>query len=192
MKINLPLVLVLVSMFTSGCCSIPRTANYKQLYSITKKETKIKTKKKFIHKTAVISPKDLRGNEILDEDIDSLKKRIEKYISDHQDLNDLTKNNLREFKITKGSTKEEVNLLLGEPDNLIKRTNKEDAASVIWVYRTNKSSVFTIVFIPVFFSHESYYLYFKNDILTSIERHYLEQTFYASDSETGMQERKKK
>ena len=176
-------VLIFFCLYLAGCCSIPRVANYKQLYSIAKEEKK--TKGKF-SKSKIVLTKDLRENEVFNQDIALLKEKVERYISGHADLSEPTKSNLRELRVTEGATKEEVKLLLGEPDKVMK-SDKEDIASEIWIYRTNKSSTFTIVFIPVFFGHEKYYLYFKDNLLTLIERYYLEQTFYASDSNMGLQ-----
>ena len=190
MKKILFLILILFCIYITGCCSIPRVASYKQLYSFTKQEKRIK--RGFGGKSKVISIKDFRENEMYDEHIAALKEEVEKYISNHTDLNEATKNNLRELKVIQGATKEEVKLLLGEPDKLVKIGKKADIASEIWIYKINKRSVFTIVFPPVFFGQEKYYLYFKDNILTLIERHYLEQTFYSSGSGMGLERSKKK
>ncbi len=189
MKKVLFLLLILFCIYISGCCSIPRADNYKQLYSFTKEKKKIKGR--FGAQSKVISIKDFRENETYDENIAALRERIEKYISSHADLNEAAKNNLRELKVAEGATKEEVKLLLGEPDKVAKIGEKVDTATEIWIYQTSKSSIFTIVFLPVFFGREEYYLYFKDNILTLIERHYLEQTFYASDSGMGLQDKTK-
>lgn len=160
-------ILILFCIYITGC-SIPRVASYPQLYSFIKEEKKIRsgfTKKK------VISIKDFRKNEMYEEDIIALKEKIEEYISHHPDLSELTKNNLRELKITKGSTQEEVKLLRGKPDKV---------RAGIWIYRINKMATFTIFIIPVFYSCEAYYLYFKDASLTAIERHYLQQTVSSS------------
>jgi len=186
-KISL-LVSVLFCVYITGCCSIPRVTSYQQLYSIAKEEKKIKAG---FSKTKIVLIKDFRENEAYDENITALKEKVEKYISGHTDLNESTKNNLRELKVTEGAAKEEVKLLLGEPDKVVK-TDKKDIASEIWSYRINKRSIFTIVFLPIFFGHEEYYLYFKDSTLTFIERHYLEQTFYSSGSGMGVNDTKSK
>jgi hypothetical protein len=173
----------------SGCCSVPRADSYKQLYSYTKEEKT--TKGKFGFKTKATLIKDFRENEAFAENITALKEKVEKYISTHTDLNELTKNYLRELKVTEGATKEEVKLLLGEPDKVIK-PGKKDGACETWIYATSKRSTFTVIFLPVFFGHEKHYLYFKDDILTLIERHYLEQVFSASDSNMGLMGSSKK
>jgi len=180
-------ILILFCIYISGCCSIPRVASYKQLYSFAKEEKKIKGS---FGKSKIVSIKDFRENEVFDENIIALKEMVEKYISSHTDLNGSTKNNLRELKVTEGAAGEEVKLLLGEPDKVVKTGKKTYITSEIWIYKINKSSTFTIIFLPVFFGHEEYYLYFKDNVLTLIERHYLEQTFYASDSGMGLQRNK--
>lgn len=188
MKKRLFFTLILSCFYFAGCCSIPRANSYKQLYSITKEEKK--AKRSFGGRSKIISIKDFRGNERYDEDMAALKEKVEKYIFNHADLNDAVKNNLRELKVTEGATKEEVGLLLGDPDKAVKLAKRVDNASEMWVYKTSKSSVFTVVFLPVFFGHEKYYLYFKDNNLALIERHYLEQTFYSSGSGMGLQRTK--
>lgn len=185
-KILFP-ALILFCIYISGCCSIPQAANYSQLYSFTKEKKKIKGG--FASKSKAVLVKDFRENEMLDKDISALKEKVDKYISSHNDLSESTKNNLRELKVTAGATGQEVNLLLGKPDRIIKANDKTYATSQIWVYRINKRSTFTIIVIPVFFTHEAYHLYFKDNVLTKIERHYLEQTLQTSD--LGLFERTK-
>ena len=186
MRKILPAILVLSCIYITGCCSVPRVASCKQLYSIAKEEKKIKGR---FSKSKIALIKDFRGKEVFEENITALKEKVENYISSHTDLNETAKNNLRKLKVTDGAPKEEVKLLLGEPDKVVK-TEKKDTASEIWIYRTSKPSTFTIILLPVFFGHEEYYLYFKDSALTLIERHYLAQTFYASDSGMGLQRNK--
>ena len=88
-----------------------------------------------------VTIKDFRENEMYREDIAALKEKVEKYISVHNDLSEGGKNNLRELKVTKGATEEEVELLLGEPDRVI---------SGAWIYKINKSATFSIIFLPIF------------------------------------------
>lgn len=177
-------LLISACISIAGCCSIPRTADYKQLFSFTKEEKKIKGG---LGAKRLVSIKDFRENDRLDEDIAALKKRIEGYIASNAGLNESAKNNLRELKAAEGLTVDEVRLLLGEPDRVIKtdKTRPE-----IWIYKINKRSTFTIIFLPVFFGHEEYRLYFKDNILILIERHYLKQTFSASDSGMGLERKK--
>jgi hypothetical protein len=157
---------------------MPRADTYAQLYSFTKEEKKIKGGISGSRKLVLI--KDFRENERYDEDIAALKEEVEEYISRHPDLAEATKNNLRELRITAGAAQKEISLLLGKPDRVIESGDKAGAASEIWIYRINKSSIFTVIVIPVFFTQEAYYLYFKDTVLTKIERHYLEQTFETS------------
>ena len=188
MKKILVLILILSCICISGCWSLPRVASYKELYSFTKEEKNIKGG--FGSKRKVVLVKDFRGNEMYDEDMTAFKEKVEKYISSHADLSEPEKNNLRELRVSKGTAKEEVLLLLGKPNKVIRLNNKACAASEIWIYRTNKRITFIIIVIPVFFTHEGYYLYFEDNILTAIERHSLEET--VTTSGIGLFERSKK
>jgi len=113
------------------------------------------------------SIKDFRGIEMYDEDIDALKEEVKEYIVAHPELSDAKKKDLRELKVMQGETKEEVRLLLGSPDKIVNPQT--------WVYKISTWRAFTVFIVPVFFVHEGYYLYFKDDILTGIEKHYLKQ-----------------
>lgn len=144
-------------------CSMPAAATQGQIYSFTKKEQK----KKGLFVNSYESVKDFREIDMYTEDIDALKEEVEKYIAAHPELNEDTKKNIRQLKVAPGQSKEEVLLLLGEPDKI--------SGSDIWIYRINKWRAFTVFIIPVFFVREGYYLYFKDDVLTDIERHYLKQ-----------------
>ena len=177
-------ILVLFCIYITGCCSIPRVTSYKQLNIFTKQESK--SKGRFSSRAKIVSIKDFRENEVLNKDIKTLKEKVEKYISSHADLNESIKNGLRGLRVTEGANKEEVELLLGEPDGIVKKDKEVDAASQVWTYQINKRSVFTIIFLPVYFGHEQYYLYFKDNILTRIERHYLGQTFHADEADMGI------
>lgn len=181
MKKILLAILILPCICILGCWSLPRKVNYNQLYSITKVEKRVKsgfTKKK------VVLIKDFRENEMYEEDIAALKEKAEKYILAHPDLSDSAKDNLRELKITIGAGIDEVQLLLGNPDKIIGGASKAGAGTQTWIYRINKSSAFIIVAVPVFFTKEGYYLYFKDNLLTAIERHYLEQVIQTGSPST--------
>jgi len=185
-KILFPL-LILFSTYISGC-SIPIKASCKQLYSFTKEEIKIR---EGFSKRMVISIKDFREKESYDEDIIALEEKVEKYILGHPELSESAKNNLRKLKVSPGSTKEEVKLLLGKPDKVTKAGNNVYAASQKWIYRINNLTTFTIFFLPVFYAHEGYYLYFKDDILAAIERHSLKETTQATAPDLIEREKKK-
>ncbi len=123
-----------------------------------------------------ITIKDFRGNDAYDEDIEALKADVEKYISQHPDLSESEKNNLRALKVTQGATVDEAILLLGKPDKSVRAAGGgRYGASEIWIYKISKIRVFTIFILPVFPVHEGYYLYFKDGALVEIERHYLKQ-----------------
>lgn len=161
-------ILVILCIYLSGC-SIPTAARYSQLNTFTSKKGKVSFGK------SGRRIEDFLGNEIDKKDIDIVKERVEKYIFTRNDLNEATKNNLRELRVTEGATKEEVELLLGKPTKTIKLTNKAHAISEIWLYKINKRNPFTITIVPIFLVHEGYYLYFKENVLVDIQRHYLKQ-----------------
>jgi len=102
---------------------------------------------------------------------------VEGYISQHPELSETARNNLRELKVTQGSTVAEAALLLGKPDKVAKTSGgARYGASEVWIYKLSKIRAFTIFIVPVCFVHEAYYLYFKDGALVEIERHYLTQS----------------
>ena len=165
-------ILGMLCFYISGC-SIPMVAKYSQLSTFTSNKTGKKMKFGLGGSNRAIE--DFLGNKIHKEDIDIVKERVEKYISIHNNLSEATKNNLRELRVTEGATKEEVELLLSKPTKIIKRKDNVHAISKIWLYKINKRNPFTIVILPIFLIHEKYYLYFKENILFNIQRHYLRQ-----------------
>jgi len=167
MKKILVLILILSCFYLAGC-STPARMAHPEIYSITRQEKKIKGT--FSNKKEIII-KDFRGNDRYEEDITSLKEEAEKYIISHEGLSEARKSDLRELRVSVGQSREEVKLLLGKPDKVSKD---------IWIYKINKMRAFTVFIIPVFFVHESYGLYFKEDVLVGIERHYLNQVVQQS------------
>lgn len=149
-------------------------ATYSQLYSITKKEEKKKGAMGSTRKIVIIN--DFRLNEAYDEDIDALKQKAEKYISLHPELSDSVKASLRELKVATGFSREEVELLLGRPDKIVKSGEE-------WVYKINKTRIVTVFIVPVFPVNESYRLYFKDNALMAIERHFLKQVVQQSQGQ---------
>lgn len=176
MEKGLLFLTILLLLFITGCCSIPRIVTYGELQSFTREKKKSKASLAFLGANEVLV-NDFRERKAGEEDIKNLKSKVESYISSRPGLSESAKNNLQELKVTSSSTKEEVELLLGRPDKVINKNEKNMPGSEAWVYLTNRQSVFSVVFLPVFFDHEKYYLYFKDGLLASIERHYLEQTF---------------
>jgi len=172
--ISIPIIaLVLFSMIG---CSMPAAAIQRTLCSFTREE---KVTKGFMGERKSVTIKDFRGNEAYDEDMEGFKKEAEEYISKHPDLKEAAKDNLRNLRITQGSGADEVTLLLGKPDKVVRAAGKSPyGASEIWIYKLSKMRAFTIFIIPVFFVHEGYYLYFKDRALVEIERHYLEQVVH--------------
>src|SRR3990167_7096312 len=152
------IVLVLFAMIG---CSMPTAAIQRPLYSFVKEEKRIKSGFGGERKSIMI--KDFRGNDAYDKGIAAFKKEVEKYISQHSDLSDAAKNNLREIKVTPGASRNEVVLLLGKPDKLMRAAGSgRYGASEIWIYKLSKVRVFTVFIVPVFPVHEGYYLYFKD------------------------------
>ena len=171
-------IIVLLSLGICGC-SLPSSVGQKYLYSISRLEKRqdggMFGKKKYIE------IKDFRGRERYEEDIALLKEDVEKYIAGRLDLSDQTKAALRELKVAEGLKAEEVKLLLGRPDTIMKD---------VWIYRISKWRAFTVFIIPVFFVHEGYYLYFQDGVLQGIERHYLQQVIHQGPA-GGVYEKKK-
>ncbi len=176
------LVLIFFSTYALGC-SIPRSAKCDKLYGFTRTEKNIKG---FLgSKIKDISVKDFRGSERYDEDMLELQEEVDKYILAHPQLSESARNNLKELKVAEGSTTEETGLLLGKPDRMMKVNDKIYGADQVWIYRIKKIQAFIVLLFPVFLSHEGYYLYFKDNLLKAIERHYLEQVVQLQDPGMG-------
>ncbi|MDD4893824.1 MAG: hypothetical protein PHW54_00720 [Candidatus Omnitrophica bacterium] len=168
-------VLIIISfLLTIAGCSMPIVTAQKPLYSFTKEEKAVKGG--FMGKKKSVTIKNFRESQAYEEEIDDLKIEVEKYISNHPDLSESAKSNLRKLMVTDGSTEEEVIFLLGKPDKIINATGAGHyGAQEIWMYRINKLRAVTFLIIPVFFVHESYQLYFKDGVLVEIEKHHLQQ-----------------
>ena len=181
---------ILFSSITFSClyisgCSVPITTQHGQINAFTDEKIKLNSQP-----DAFILVRDFYGNEVGEENRVRLKKDVEKYISTHNSLGDKEKNNLRELKVVPGNTKEEVGLLLGKPFKVLEVNDKTNKASELWIYRKDKIDAFLIFILPVFFTHDSYYLYFDADKLNTIEEHYIKQAIEASP--TGGNTQKKK
>lgn len=166
------LILVFLTV-NLGACTIPTAAKYNEIQSFTREEKK--KKGAFGTNKTTETIRDFRQNEMYPEDITAAKEEVEKYIAAHPDLSEEIKNNLRGLKVAPGESKEEVELLLGEPDKISK--NKD-----LWIYRISRIRAFTVFIFPVFFAHEGYYLRFKDNKLLAIERHYPEQTIHQASA----------
>lgn len=173
MKIVFILAIILVSLCIIGC-SMPTATVHRPLYSFTKVEKT--TKAGFFGRKKTITIKDFRQNEAYDEDIEALKQEAEKYIPRHPELSGEAMDNLRHLRVTQGSTRDEVTFLLGKPDKVMKTDGAgRYGATEVWIYKINKVRVFTVFIIPLFPVREAYYLYFKDNALLEIERHFLKQ-----------------
>jgi hypothetical protein len=173
MKIISMLFLIFLLSGIAGC-STPVVKSQKSLSSYIKEEKVVKGG--FMGKKKVITLKDFRENEVYEEDMENSQKVAEEYIAKHASLSEAAKNNLKKMQVAQGSSQEEVTLLLGKPDKIISPAGKNPyGASEIWIYGIHKMQAFTVFIIPVSVIHESYYLYFKDGMLSEIERHYLKQ-----------------
>jgi len=113
---------------------------------------------------------DFKGNIIYKEYITNLKGKIEDYISHHPEINEEAKSALKNFKVVKGMTKEQVKLLLGNPERVQTLNSKNKfRADQRWVYIMKESRCVYVVPVPVFFTHDAHHLYFKGDILIAME-----------------------
>jgi hypothetical protein len=128
--------------------------------------------------------RDFLGNAVDKQDIKAAGEKAEKYISEHSDLSEASKNNLRQLILSEGSNKEEVRLLLGEPTRIIQPKDKTQDASEIWLYKSKKSHPFNMLVFPLFPIYEVYCFYFKENVLTEIEKHYWRQTLFARETDT--------
>jgi hypothetical protein len=122
------------------------------------------------YKDKMIS-RDFKGN-IIDnakEYVTNLKGKIEDYLSHHPEINEETKLALKNCKVTKGLTKEQVKLLLGNPERVQTLSSKNKfKADQRWVYIMEEQKCIYL-FVPIFFTHNAYHLYFRGDILIAIE-----------------------
>lgn len=177
MKILTYLTLLLLGFYLASC-SMPTSSRYSQIYSYTK-EVKV-VKGGFGSNSKYVSIKDFRENDAYDEDIDSLKKEAEEYILLHPEIGEQVKNNLRQLKVTEGSSKDETSLLLGKPLKILETKNNPYSASELWIYRISKKNAVTFFIVPFLLVNEGYYLYFKDNSLAAIERHYIKQQIETS------------
>jgi len=167
-------ILVMLCSYISGC-SYARVEKYSQLETFTSNKPKKKGKSAFSLSSKPI--KDFLGNSVRKEDIEIVKAKVEQYISLHKDLNEATKNHLRELTVIEGATEEEVELLLGKPTKIVKFKNVHPFSET-WVYKTKKTDPLPMLDVPLSF-HQSYYLYFKDNALVGIEMHYLKHSNFS-------------
>jgi len=168
--------IIFFCFYISGC-SIPITAQHNQLNAFNDEVQQNSRYGRFI------LVRDFYGNEVGEENRVRLKRDVEEYISLHGSLGDKEKNDLRGLKIVPGCTKEEVVLLLGKPFKVTEAKDKTSKGLELWVYRKNRIDNFLVFIIPVFFTHDSYYLYFNGDKLSLIEERYIRQAIATSSTE---------
>lgn len=176
--------IIFFCLYISGC-SVPVAIQHGQLNAFSEEKIKLNSQ------TGVfILVRDFYGNEVGEENRERLKKDVEQYISLHSSLDEKEKNNLRELKVVPGNSKEEVDLLLGKPFKVLEANDKTNKASELWIYRKDKVDTFLIFILPVFFAHDSYYLYFDGDKLNAIEEHYIKQAIEATPTRGENQKKK--
>ena len=159
-------------------CSIPMTAKYSQLNAFS--SGKAPKKGKISIFTPAHQPENFLGDKVSKENVEAAKERVEKYILAHSDLDEASKKYLRDLRVVRGASMEEVRLMLGEPAKIIKSGKKTRPSLETWVYKANKSVHFKVLIVSVFPTKETYYLYFKENILTGIKKHYLKQAAASS------------
>jgi len=164
---------LIIAGITITGCSIPMAQKYTQLEfaNAYKKGKKIQLD---IEKPG-LDIRDFLGYEMKKDDISSAKEKVETYIAEHADIEESNKAHLQELCVAVGATSGEVELLLGKPEKIMKKRNTKHPISEVWIYRTNKPQLFSIVIVPILLVRQGYYLYFKDGILKNIERHYLHQ-----------------
>ena len=183
------LFMLLLVPFSLAGCSMPASAVQGNLPGFTREEKAKKSK--FAGKKKIVTIRDFRGKEATDADIDKLKNAAREYIALHPGLSEEAKNNLLELKVIKGSTAEQAAFILGNPDKKSRlRKGALYGADERWIYRAGKLRAFTVFIFPVFFLHEAYYLYFKDNMLVEIERRFLKQTIRQGEG-PGVVENKK-
>ncbi|MDD5155868.1 MAG: hypothetical protein PHF11_05230, partial [Candidatus Omnitrophica bacterium] len=113
---------------------------------------------------------DFKGYLIHKEYTDNLKNKVEEYIAGHPQTSEEARAELRNFKVVKGMTAEQVKLLLGEPERIQPlNTGNKFRADARWVYMMKDTVCIYVVPVPLFFTHNAYHLYFKNGVLVGIE-----------------------
>lgn len=99
-----------------------------------------------------------------------LKGRVEDYLLRHPEITGETKSALENFKVIEGMTKEQVKLLLGNPERIQSLdSNNKYKADERWVYIMKGLQGVYVGPVPIFLTHNAYHLYFKVDILSGIE-----------------------
>jgi hypothetical protein len=113
---------------------------------------------------------DFKDNFVESKDITSLKARTKEYIALNPQMNDNIKVALENLKVVPGMSQEQAKFLLGEPDKVqtLGRGNRFKA-NERWVYKKVDLRCVYVVPLPLFFTNDSFRLYFKDGILAGIE-----------------------
>lgn len=99
-----------------------------------------------------------------------MKGKVEDYILHHPEIDKETKSSLENFIVVKGMTKEQVRLLLSNPERIqILNSKNKFRTDERWVYIMQGLQAIQIGPVPIYFTHDAYHLYFRGDILTKIE-----------------------
>ncbi|MFC1675376.1 hypothetical protein ACFL1K_05795 [Candidatus Omnitrophota bacterium] len=179
-----PAILISILIFAGGCTSIPRVESRKSIAAFIIIERELK---RSFAKDKSLFYKDFRGNDVLVEDVDELKKKIEAYIRESTGITEIRAKNLRDLKVVPGATEGDVVALLGKPDQI---SSGKEEGSEVWVYRQSKATPFMVVFLPVWPVHSAYRLHLRDQVLQKIEGFGLEQTFEAAGIGIIEEERK--
>lgn len=115
---------------------------------------------------------DFKDNRIDDKTkyLNDLKDKVEEYLLHHPEITEETKSALMKFSVIEGMIKEQVRLLLGNPE-IIQSLNTENKfrSDERWVYISKELTAVQIGPVPIFFTHDADHLYFRGDILIAIE-----------------------
>ncbi|MFC1805210.1 hypothetical protein ACFLZ3_05245 [Candidatus Omnitrophota bacterium] len=168
-----PAILISICIFAGGCTSIPRVESRKSIAAFITIERELK---RSFGKDKALFYKDFRGNDVLVEDVDELKEKIEAYILNCAGITEIRAKNLRDLIIKTGATEGDVRALLGKPDKI----SKGKEGSKVWTYRQSKATPFMVVFLPLWPVHSAYRLHLCDQVVQKIEAFGLEQTFEAS------------
>lgn len=115
---------------------------------------------------------DFRNNRIEDKEkyLADLRGKVEEYILRYPETAEETKAALKRFSVITGMTKEQVKLVLGNPEK-VQSLNSDNKfkSDERWVYIDKGLTAVQIGPVPIFFTHNANHLYFRDDVLTAIE-----------------------
>ena len=111
-----------------------------------------------------------RGTFVESKDVVNLKSKAKDYISRNPAVDEKIKSALANLKVIPGMNQEQVKLLLGEPDKAQDLgCGNRYKANERWVYKKADLKCVYFVPLPLFFTNDSFRLYFKDGIVAGIE-----------------------